>query len=563
MTQRHQAKLRAHAVLLSLAAASIFVPGKLCAQRSTPTLSELSVLAGGQAPASLLKALTRRDFVKAQREAHVLVVKSPQDASVRNLEGVTFLLAGNLAQGEAAFQKALRLNPQYFPAYRNLGITLWHEHHTADAARMLRMARAGNPNDELTNLYLGQVYFSHRDCTRAVKAFKASGDFLFQAPAPMFMNVVCDAQIGNTKGAADLLARLSSKSQLPAPDLFQFAMRAEQTRQYRLALLALKLVPPGFPDSYTHAFDTALTAYQTNDYDAARAVLSELAADGKATPESLDLLGNVLEEEGISQKKPQLVKEAYDAYRQGIYKDPHYLPNFIDIARLALKLRNYSLGESLLAQGLSSNPTARQLLLERGMAYAFDGHTAEAAKDFSHARQLDPHDALPYMAQGILDIQESRYLQAVTVLRDGIGESSKPNAWLFYLLARALHDQGQLAPASSAEMRHALRETIRLDPNFEEAYELAGLVWMKSRSYDQAERYLQTALRLDPSNRHCVYELAMIKKLQHQPNAAARYFKIFERLESTDNKARTRKYFMKILVAQQPGGTLHETRNAD
>lgn len=563
MAQRYRAKMRALTLLLSLTAASLLVPGPLCAQRSTATPSEIAILAGSEAPTSIRKALAGRDFLEAQKQAHALVARSTQDASIRNLEGVTFLLAGNLVQAEAAFQKALRLNPQFLPAYRNLGITLWHEHHTAAAARMLRMAHAGNPNDELTNLYLGQVYFSAHHCTSAISAFNASGAFLFQQPVPMFMSVVCDAQTGNTREAADLLTRLRGKSQLPPQDLFQFAMQAEQSGQYRLTFLALKLVPPAFPDPYTHSFDSALAAYQTKDYDAATTILERLAADGKSTADSFDLLGNTLEEQGISQKKPELVKKAYDAYRQGIYNDPHYLPNFIDIARLALTLGNYSLGESLLTQGLGSNPKAYQLLLERGMAYSFDGHTAQAAKDFSDARQLDPHGALPYMAQGILDIQESQYRQAVTELRSGIEQSNEPNAWLYYLLARALHDQGQSTPASEAEMRRALRETIRLDPKFKEAYELAGLVWMKSHNYGQAERYLESALRLDPSNRHCVYELAMIKKLQNQPSAAARYFKIFEYLETTNNQARMRKYFMKILVQQRSGAAAEQTRSAD
>lgn len=555
--------MRALTLFLSVCAASLLVPGHLCAQRSTPTSSELAVLTQGNAPASILKALSERDFAKAQREAEALAVKSPQDASIRNIEGATFLLTGSLGQAEAAFQKSLQLNPQFLPAYRNLGIALWHEHHTADAARMLRIAHTGNPNDGLTNLYLGQVYFSARDCTNAVKAFESSGPFLFQAPAPMFMNVVCDAQTGNTTGAALLLTRLRTESQIPPRDLFQFAMQTAQNGEYRLAFLTLKLVPPGFPDNYTYAFDTALAAYQTSNYDGARAVLGKLASNDKATPESMDLLGNVLEEQGISEKKPQLVKKAYDTYRQGIYKDPHYLLNFIDIARLALKLGNYRLGESLLTEGLAANPGAPQLLLERGMAYAFDGHTAQAAEDFSSVRAVKPHDALPYMAEGILDIQGSRYGQAIVDLREGIEESKQPNAWLYFLLAKALYNQGRLTPANKAEMRHALQKTIQLNPKFKEAYALAGLVWMKSKDYVQAERYLESARQLDPANSHYVYELATIKKLQHQPNAAARYFRIFEHLETTNNQARMRKYFMKILVEQRPGRAMQEARNAD
>ena len=71
--------------------------------------------------------------------------------------------------------------------------------------------------------------------------------------------------------------------------------------------------------------------------------------------------------------------------------------------------------------------------------------------DYQRALQLAPDDPLPSAFKGLLNIQGGRNAQAAAALEAGINRSKTPNAWLYYLLARALYQEGEMTP----KIRHA------------------------------------------------------------------------------------------------------------
>jgi len=508
-------------------------------------------LAGADAPQQILALLTDNRWADAEAELNVLATSGLHDPELATLQGVLSLLQGHLPQAQQSFERALALAPGFEVARRNLAITFWHEHHNGEAVKLLRLFHDKNPDDALGNLYLGQAEFSEHDCSAAVKSFHQAGDLLPSWPAAMFMYAVCDSQLGNRDEAVGLLKRMGTHPHLPPQSVFQFALQAEREGQHLVAFAALRLLPDDYPDPYLHAYDTALAASEAGDYDAAISGLHQLGESGKSTPESLNLLGNALQNAGFAEKKPQLVQEAYNAYRQGIYQDPHYLGNFLDIALLAMKLTDFNLAQQLLTQGVNQNPQAGQLLLERGTAYEFGGQKDLAAADYVRAQQVNPADPLPYAFEGLLKMQHGNYQEAVSALEKGIKQSRKPEVWLYYLLGRALQQSGDTTATAQAQTREALKEAIRLDPHFTDAYGLAGLVYLKSGDYEQAAHFLQMAHRLDPNNSDYVYKLAMAEKLKGDPNSAAKYLKTFQELKAANDPARVREYYMRILVARQ------------
>ncbi len=356
---------------------------------------------------------------------------------------------------------------------------------------------------------------------------------------------------------------MGPKPAIPEHILFEFALDASQKREYGLTLLSLKRLPDDYPDPYTHGYDEALAAYASGNRADAGTVIRKMVSRGLGTAELYDLLGNALENQGTANKKPKIIEESYDAYRKGIYADPHYLANFIDIGRLALSLSNYQLCEQLLSEGLKQNAGAYQLLLERGIAYSLGSKTAEAAADFDNARKLAPNNPMPYLAAGMLAIQEGRNGDAARVLQEGIDRTNSPSAWLYFLLARSLYKEGQDAPEAESRIRAALLEAMRLDPRFTEAFALAGHVWLKSGDIPEGMRFLETAHRLDPGNSHYVYALAMAKRIEGDSRSASKEFQAFRQLEAANNPARTKEFFIKILVTQPSTVEFHETSNTN
>ena len=209
------------------------------------------------------------------------------------------------------------------------------------------------------------------------------------------------------------------------------------------------------------------------------------------------------------------------------------------------------------------NPQAGQLLLERGTAYEFGGQNDLAAADYVRAQQIAPADPMAYAFEGLLEMQAGKYQEAVSALEEGIKQSRKPDVWLYYLLGRALQQTGDTTATAQARTREALKEAIRLDPHFADAYGLAGLVYLKSRDYEEAARFLQMAHRLDPNNSDYVYKLAMAEKLKGDPDSAAKDLKTFQELKAANDPVRVREYYMRILVAQQSTPASQDTAGSN
>jgi len=517
-------------------------------------LTEIVKLVGPEAPAAIVQLLVAKNWNAVDAAVHGAGGRKVWTPELENIEGTSFLLRNRLPEAEHFFQRALALDPSFWRAQRNLGVTLWHEHRMSEAHAALQSALERQPQDALGNLYFGQVLFAGRDCVGAFKAFAQAGNELAHVPVAALMASECSLQKGDVRDAEDFFSKIGPEAGLPPQGLFAIAVHAAEVRDYRFAGAVLARVPADFPSPYVHGYDLALTSYQSGDDRQAANTLQQLVGSGQGTAEVLNLLGNALEEEGIRGKLPALVQQAYDAYRRGIYRDPHDRSNYLDIARLALKLRNYKLGEQLLTQGLAENPAAYQLLLERGIAYAFSSQSGHARADFAAAQKLAPNDPMPYMATGILGIQEGKYDTAAAALEHGVERAAPPNAWLEYLLARALYKEGHQNSGDATRLRSALLEAIRLNPKFTEAYGLAGQVWLKGGGAPQAINFLETAHRLDPKNSHYVYELALARRMKGDAGGAARDFAAFRELEARNNPSRMRKYFIQIFANQPPSG---------
>jgi DNA-binding winged helix-turn-helix (wHTH) protein/Flp pilus assembly protein TadD len=80
-----------------------------------------------------------------------------------------FWLEWNWPVAEAAFRKAIALDPNYSFAYRLLGILLSHLGHSEEASQMMRRARALDPLVAVEHALSAQVAFAARDYAAAIQ----------------------------------------------------------------------------------------------------------------------------------------------------------------------------------------------------------------------------------------------------------------------------------------------------------------------------------------------------------------------------------------------------------
>ncbi len=85
----------------------------------------------------VLTELRAKHFDKALAAAKDLEAKLPNDAMVHNLKGGVYLGMKDLASARAAFEKALQLQPAYYPATANLAQMAVHDKKPEEGKRLL------------------------------------------------------------------------------------------------------------------------------------------------------------------------------------------------------------------------------------------------------------------------------------------------------------------------------------------------------------------------------------------------------------------------------------------
>ena len=82
---------------------------------------------GSRADLALIAAhLQRREYDQALKAIAALEKKQPDNPLTHNLRGTTLLGKRDTAAARKSFEKALALNPAYFPAAANLALSLIH-----------------------------------------------------------------------------------------------------------------------------------------------------------------------------------------------------------------------------------------------------------------------------------------------------------------------------------------------------------------------------------------------------------------------------------------------------
>jgi tetratricopeptide (TPR) repeat protein len=159
-------------------------------------------LAGAAAvpPANLSKA------IDAQRS---LVAEHPQDAADYNDLGNLLVLAGQTADAEAAYRKAIELAPDTTPAHFNLGLLLEQRGAAKEALKELRKAVQIKPDNAWACYQIGTLYEARGEDAQAVawysRAFALDPQLAFPEvnPAIIDSRLVTESLLRSYRAAPD------------------------------------------------------------------------------------------------------------------------------------------------------------------------------------------------------------------------------------------------------------------------------------------------------------------------------------------------------------------------
>jgi tetratricopeptide (TPR) repeat protein len=451
----------------------------------------------------------RGEFITALPILEWVLAETPANLKALNLAGIALTGAGRVDEANARFRDALRLDPGFYPALKNLAINEFSAGRLDDAARHFEEVLTLAPDDEVTHLHIAEISLHRGKSEAALFHYEKSGGRLLQNPASILNYARALVDEHQVDKAVSALERLPDAD---AEDRFQAGLILGRAGAHAAAA-RLFATASRYKDPYAVGYNEMLMRVEAGDYDGAIRVAQRLIDSGLKPAELYNLVAR-------AHLKAGRVKASYDALRAAIEIAPAVEENYIDLAAICLDHQNFDLGLEIIDIGLGQRPNSALLHLQRGVMVAMRAELGQAETEFDTARRLAPEMPAPYAGLAMIWMQTGQTAKAVEILR---GEAQRRRDHVVpYMFAVALMRSG-LDPAGpeSKEAVDALHASITANARFAPARSELGRLLLKRDDVDGAVRELEQAIALDPGNTAALYNLAQAYRKKGDRTRAA------------------------------------------
>ncbi|MGA8028025.1 MAG: tetratricopeptide repeat protein [Bryobacteraceae bacterium] len=457
-----------------------------------------------------------------------LLETNPRDLKALNLMGLALTGKGSTAEANRTFEKALEIDPNFYPARKNLAINELRLKQLAESERDFATVLAAMPNDPVVNMYMGELAFARKDYAGAIEHLKLAGPWLEKDGRLDVMAAECEFQLGNIEAGTRELKRLTVDKLEPAWQFRAGYLLAEH-EQFADAIKFFEAVRVRSPGAYDIGFNLALCDVHTKRFADAIALLSDFRAHGHKTSEVDNLLAEAYEGSGKTQ-------QAIDALREATALEPEDERNYIDLAMLCADHNAFDLGLEVVNIGLGHLPRSNGLVVERGVIYAMSGKFDLAEKDFERAGQSEGDKDAASAGLGLAYIEQGEVTRATAALRDRIRQDPN-NAALEYLLAESLIRSGVHAgDPEFVEAQAALQQSVRLNPRFVYSRVDLAKIYLQQGKTDEAIQQLRAALEIDGSKVQVYAQLGTALRREGKTEEAAAMFAKVRELNEYNRK---------------------------
>lgn len=501
--------------LLSAAAASILFVASARAQQGQSYQDAQAAVAGGY-------------WDQAIAMIHQLLEANSRDLKLINLNGLALTGKGDIQDANRAFEKALEIDPNFYPARKNLALNQAQLGQNHDAERNFDLVLASVPNDPVANMFAGELAFADKDCRRAVEHINHTGSWIEKNPRLHVIRAGCEFQLGDAGSAMRDLQSLSVGELQPEWQFRAGCLLAGHER-FAEAVTFFEAVLNRSPRNYDAGFNLALCYMDARRYPEAIATLSGFRERGPRTSELDNVLAEAYEREGKTQ-------EAIDALREATTLAPKDERNYLDLAMLCADHKAFDLGLEVANAGLHHLPNSPSLLIQRGVIYAMSGRFELAEQDFQMAGQSESSKNAAFAALGLAYIQQGDVVHAANTIRERIRQDPD-NAALQFLLAESLMRSGVHAGEPEfAQVQAALQQSVRLNPRFVYSRIDLAKTYVQQGKLDEAIQQLKAALEIDSAKVQIYAQLGIALRKQGKIDEASTMFAKVRELNDYNRK---------------------------
>ena len=481
-------------------------------------------------------------FQEAIRTLTDLVRQSPGDLKALNLLGITFTESGQVESANSAFSQALAVNPHFFPARKNLAINEFNRKRYAEAATQFKGVLGDSPNDDVAELYLGEINFLKKSFAAACAYYEKGRAKVSLQPEWILHFGECLLKTKKRDEATAILRKLPVDD---AQNRFDAGVLLGKAEAYEPAAELFASARKRYSDQYTAGYNQLLMLIKADKSAEAIQTFQELTSEGYKTAE----LYNLAAEAYLKSNK---VQEAYDAMRAGTQIDPKSEDNYVDLASISLEHEEYSLATDILDVGIHYVPESYRMHIQRGVSYVMRGAIDKAESDFEAAAALAPNKSLPYLALSWVWIENGKTAKAVEVLRQKWKEPNFDYLVPYAFGVALVRSGAESGSAASDEAIKAFALSVSRNPKFSHSHSELGKLLFKSGETDRAITELKIATALDPDDAGPLYVLAQAYRKKGQQAEAKQMLARVSQLHSEEHNLDLKKQLIR-LVRQDAG----------
>ncbi len=450
----------------------------------------------------------QRQWDQAEAAAAQALAADPRMGDAEVLLGLISTRRSQFSAAEKHFSRAVTLQPENYRAYAYLGATYLQEKRLHEAAAAFRRVLELNPENTSAQYNLGIIALAENSPSRALVHFD---NVLRGNPSdvPALIGAM-ESQLLLQKIPDAHRSAQKLDTLLPDQDarLFQAGSLLARHGEYAVAVTMMQRARRAYPESYDVNYNLALALLETGELDRAAAVLRPFAgSQGKA--EASDLLGQIEEKRGSPEA-------AENAFHEAAQRDPINDDYQFDYGNSLVQHGRLPLAVEVFRSAASAHSGSWKLRLGLGSAYYLSGDYLSAVQELMETVRLKADSVAAYFLLGEAYDSAGALQPAIERTLGGYLKTAPRDPWAYYHYAVILRSErhNDLAAAD------ALREALRLNPNFAEAHLELGVIATAQGKTEQAIADLEKAIQLDPRLAAAHYRLGLVyQKIGNQERA--------------------------------------------
>jgi tetratricopeptide (TPR) repeat protein len=371
------------------------------------------------------------------------------------------LAAKHFAQAKELLQRYVQVSRNPATGYYKLAMAERSLHETAAADRDLGVFRTLSKNAPAGPLPYEHLfdYLDNRSTLAPGEQAQLDIDSLLnqikahpEQPEDLYLLAEAYLKSGKLDDAKSTIAQLDK---LSASDYRTLAGTGVLLAKYRLyddAIQHFQAALQANPNSDEIKFDLANAWFRKREYSQSLDMARQVSPEGQKDDAFLNLLGDIYAHSGDT-------AHAAEIFRDAIVRNPDNDQNYLSLALIDLRSRDFESAQKTLSQGQSRIPASGKIYWGLGLTSAMRGNTSEAAQQLERATELLPEWSGGYSTLGVFYFQIGKTEKAREVLHR-FKESSASGSLEIDRIQQVL-DRAPASPSTGDEtMTAANREQL-------------------------------------------------------------------------------------------------------